>query len=363
MPTRVPDRPTLLLWVNEATVYRDALARAGLAERVALEALSQDAAPEPALLERCDAMLAWRLPPGLLLRMPRLAWVQAMTAAADDWLARDDLREGLTLTCARGVHRISMPENILAALFHLTKPYAACAADQRERRWTRRVSEPLAGKTLGILGLGTIGREVARKAAALELRVLGTRRTAGPVPEVARVYPPEATDEVLAASDFVLLLMPVTPATRGFMDARRLAAMRPTAYLLNFARGALVVDADLVAAVRARTIAGAVLDVFRQEPLPPEHPFWTTEGITVLPHIGAPSRARRARRRAPRRQRPLLPRGRAAPRGRGPRARVLTAQRGTARRKSRSQPCSGPSTCSRQRRAQPRSPSRSAAGR
>ncbi len=91
---------------------------------------------------------------------------------------------------------------------------------------------------------------------------------------------------MLGASDFVLLLLPVTAATRGFMNAARLRAMQPSAYLLNFARGELVVDADLVEAVRARTIAGAVLDVFVTEPLPPEHPFWVTEGITVLPHIG-----------------------------------------------------------------------------
>ena len=278
--------PTILLWLNESEVYRDALAKAGLADRVTLETLRLDEKPDAALLAQCDAMLAWRAAPGLLAQMPMLRWLQAMTAAVEEWLARDDLRSDVSLTAARGVHRVSMPENILAALFHLTKPFVVCALDQRDRRWVRRVSEPLAGKTLGILGLGTIGREVARKAEALELRVIGTRRSSEAVLHVARVYPPEATDEVLGASDFVLLLMPVTPATRGFMNAARFRAMRPNASLLNFARGALVVDDDLVQAVRSKTIAGAVLDVFRTEPLPPEHPFWTTEGIAVLPHIG-----------------------------------------------------------------------------
>jgi phosphoglycerate dehydrogenase-like enzyme len=179
-----------------------------------------------------------------------------------------------------------MPENILGALFHLTKPYAAIARDQAARRWTRRVSEPLAGKTLGILGLGAIGQEVARKAAALGLTVIGTRREAAPMPDVSRVLPPEGTPEILAAADFVLLLLPVTPLTRDFMDAGRLAEMRPSAWLLNFGRGELVVDADLVDAVKRGVIAGAVLDVFRTEPLPTEHPFWTTPGITVLPHLG-----------------------------------------------------------------------------
>ena len=179
-----------------------------------------------------------------------------------------------------------MPENILGALFHLAKPYAAIVEDQKRRRWTRRVPEPLNGKTLGVLGLGAIGQEVARLAAALGMRVLGTRRGGAPLPGLAEVLPPERTAELLAQSDFVLLLLPATPETENLMDARRLGRLKRGAWLLNFGRGQLVNDEDLVGAVRDRVIAGAVLDVFRQEPLPSDHPFWTTVGITVLPHIG-----------------------------------------------------------------------------
>jgi phosphoglycerate dehydrogenase-like enzyme len=278
--------PTVLLWLDEAPVYRAAAERAGLVERADLHAVAAAAEPPAHLLARAEGLLAWRVPAGVLARAPRLRWIQSLTAGMEGWLARPDLAATVALTSARGSYRIQMPENILAALFHLTKPYAAAVLDQRERRWTRRVSEPLAGKTLGILGLGAIGREVARKAAALELAVIGTRRTPEPVDHVERVYPPAATDEVLGRADFVLLLLPVTAETRGFVNAARLAAMRRTAYLLNFARGDLVVDADLVVAVRAGVVAGAVLDVFIREPLPPDHPFWSTPGITVLPHIG-----------------------------------------------------------------------------
>ena len=152
--------------------------------------------------------------------------------------------------------------------------------------WAKRQSIPLAGKTLGILGLGAIGQELARKADALEMRVIGTKRRPEPLPHVAKVYPQEATDEVLGQSDFVLLLLPSTVETENSINASRLKAMKPSAWLLNFARGALIVDADLIAAVKAKTIAGAVLDVFREEPLPTTHPFWQTEGILVLPHLG-----------------------------------------------------------------------------
>ncbi len=276
----------VLLSLNDAGRYRQALERAGLGGQLAVDELPPGEAPDAAQLARTEILLATQLPPGVLAQMPQLRWIQASTVGIDNWLSRPDLRADIALTCARGTHRVQMPENILGALFHVTKPYAQAALDQREQRWVRRVSEPLAGKTLGILGLGAIGTELARKAAALELRVIGTRRSQQPVPHVDRIYPPQAVDEVLGESDFVVLLLPLTAQTGNIIDARRLAAMRRGAYLLNFGRGALIVDDDLVAAVRAGTIAGAVLDVYRTEPLPAAHPFWTTPGITVLPHIG-----------------------------------------------------------------------------
>jgi phosphoglycerate dehydrogenase-like enzyme len=279
-------KPVCVVWMNEARVYEQALARAGLGEQFEFHGVRNDQAIPSGLAARCEVLVGWRPAPGLIASMPRLRWIQSTTAGMDQWLASPDLRGDIMLTCARGAHRVQMPENILAALFFLTKPLMQCALDQRESRWTRRISEPLAGKTLGILGLGAIGQELARKAEALELKVIGTKRSPAPLPHVAKVYPQEATAEVLGASDFVLLLLPSTTETENFMNAQRLRAMRRSAYLLNFARGALVVDADLIEAVRSKTIAGAVLDVFRKEPLPPDHPFWTTEGITVLPHIG-----------------------------------------------------------------------------
>jgi len=118
------------------------------------------------------------------------------------------------------------------------------------------------------------------------MEVIGTRRNPAPMPHVAQILPPERTDEVLARADFILLLLPATPATENFIHAGRLARMKPSAWLLNFGRGSAIRDADLIAAVTEKRIAGAILDVFREEPLPPSDPFWTTPGIMVLPHIG-----------------------------------------------------------------------------
>jgi phosphoglycerate dehydrogenase-like enzyme len=232
--------------------------------------------------------MAYVVPPGVLPAMPKLRWAQAMTAGVEGWITLPDLPANLVLTCARGTHRESMPENIIGALFYVAKPYAAAVENQKRGKWVQSVAQPLTGKTLGILGLGAISQEVARLAVALGLRVIGTKRRPEPMANVAEVLPPDRTPEVLAQADFLLLLLPATAETDNFINAERLAMMKPGAWLLNFGRGHLIKDDDLVAAVKAKKIAGAMLDVFRQEPLPAEHPFWTTEGIIVLPHIGGP---------------------------------------------------------------------------
>jgi phosphoglycerate dehydrogenase-like enzyme len=279
--------PRLLLWTDTAAPYQAAIAEAGLAERVRISALPRREAPGADLLAETEALLGWGAPAEVLPRMPKLRWIQSLTAGVEGWLALPDLPQGVALTCARGTHRESMPENILGAIFHIAKPYHLIELDNREHAWKRRMATPLGGKTLGILGLGAIGAELARKAAALDMRVIGTKRSGGAaIPHVEAVIPPERTDEVLAQSDFVVCLLPATPATENFIDAARLAHMKPSAWLINFGRGAAIRDADLIAAVTQKRIAGAILDVFREEPLPQSHPFWSTEGILVLPHIG-----------------------------------------------------------------------------
>lgn len=282
------NRSHVLLWTDSPSAYLDAIQGAGLADRVAVDTLSRKEKPSAEQLARTEAMMAGAVPAGLLPTMPRLRWTQAMSAGVDNWLALPDLPPGLTLTCARGTHTESMPENIIGALFHVAKPYAQVAEHQKQSKWVHTVAQPLTGKTLGILGLGAIGQEVARVAVALGMHVIGTKRRPTRIPNVAEVLAPEQTDEVLAQSDFVLLLLPATPDTENFIDAKRLAKMKSSAWLLNFGRGQIINDTDLMAATKEKKIAGALLDVFRQEPLPSEHPFWKAPGIIVLPHIGGP---------------------------------------------------------------------------
>ena len=281
-------RTHVLLWTDSSAAYLEAIKAAGLAERVVVDTLPRKEKPSADQMARTEALMAYGAPPGLLPAMPKLRWAQSMTAGVEGWIALPDLPANLTLTCARGTHRESMPENIIGALFYVAKPYAAAVENQKQSKWAHGVAQPLTGKTLGILGLGAISQEVARLATALGMRVIGTKRRPEPMANVAEVLPAERTPEVLAQSDFLLLLLPATQETDNFINAERLGMMKPSAWLLNFGRGHLIKDDDLIAAVKAKKIAGAMLDVFRQEPLPADHPFWTTEGIIVLPHIGGP---------------------------------------------------------------------------
>lgn len=282
------NRAHVLLWTDNTAPYLDGIKAAGLADRVAVETVPRKDKPSADQLARTEVLMASAVPAGVLPSMKKLRWAQAMSAGVDGWFALPDLPKDLTLTCARGTHTESMPENIMAGLFYVAKPYPIAVANQKQSKWVHTVPQPLTGKTLGILGLGAIGGEVARMAKAFGMKVIGTKRRPVPMDNVDEMFPAEGTKEVLQRSDFVLLLLPGTAQTENFMNAERLGWMKPTAWLLNFGRGSIVKDADLIAAARDKKIAGAVLDVFRQEPLPATDPLWTAENIIVLPHIGGP---------------------------------------------------------------------------
>ena len=220
-------RTHVLLWTDSTAAYLDAIKAAGLANRVAVDSLPRKEKPSTEQMAQTEALMAPAVPPGLLPAMPKLRWAQAMTAGVEGWLALPDVPPGLTLTCARGTHQESMPENIIGALFYVAKPYAAAVENQKHSKWVHNTAQPLTGKTLGILGLGAIGQHVARVAAVLGMRVIGTRRRPEPMTDVAEVLPPERTPQVLAQSDFLLLLLPATRETDNFINAERLGMMKP----------------------------------------------------------------------------------------------------------------------------------------
>jgi phosphoglycerate dehydrogenase-like enzyme len=236
-----------------------------------------------------DVLYAWKPPVDLYARAPRLRWLQAMGAGVD-WALVPELPAGVTVTRAPGVFGPWMAEYVLAWCLWVTQRIETYRRAQARREWIQHVPpERLAGKTLAMIGLGDIGRVIARAARAQGMRVIGVTRSGRPVAGVERVYRRADLRRALAAADFAVLVVPLNEHTRGMIGAAELAAMRPTAWLVNVGRGALVDERALVAALERRTIAGAVLDVFATEPLPPDHPLWSLDNAVVTPHISGPN--------------------------------------------------------------------------
>jgi|SRR5882672_9063432 len=222
-----------------------------------------------------------------------LRWIHAPTAAVHQLLFPEFVSSNVVLTNAREVHGPVVAEHVIALIFALAKKIPQAARLQEKHIWGQDAiwndgprPREVADATLGLIGLGSIGRTVARMAAALGMRLIAVREhTEKDKPEgVATVYAPSQLHDLLSQSDYVVMAAPLTDATRGLMNADRLAAMRPDAYLINVGRGPQVGEAALADALRNRRIAGAALDVFEQEPLPPESPLWELDNLLITPH-------------------------------------------------------------------------------
>ncbi len=210
--------------------------------------------------------------------------------AGVDWALVPELPEHVVVTRAPGVFGPWMREYVLGWCLWVTQKTATYRDAQRERRWIESTQpDLLRGKTLAVVGLGDIGRAIARAARAFDMRVIGVSRSGRPAREADRVHRRGALRAALAAADFVVIVLPLTAATRGLIGPHELQAMKRTAWLLNVGRGAVVDEAALVAALEARRIGGAVLDVFPTEPLPSEHPLWRLDNAVITPHISGPS--------------------------------------------------------------------------
>jgi glyoxylate/hydroxypyruvate reductase A len=230
-------------------------------------------------------------PPGLLQGLPRLKLIQSLWAGVDRLLADPTLPAGVPV--ARMVDPAmsrAMAETALWAVLSLHRGFFAYARQQAQARWQPLPQRRADELHVLVLGLGAMGRAVAQALRAQGYAVTGWRREPGAAAiddGVQQAHGDEALPRLLAQADVVLNLLPLTPDTHGLVDRRFLAAMRPGASLVNLARGAHVVDEDLLAALDAGQLAHAVLDVFHTEPLPPDHRYWQHPRVTVLPHVAA----------------------------------------------------------------------------
>jgi phosphoglycerate dehydrogenase-like enzyme len=223
--------------------------------------------------------------PDLPHRAPRLRWVQATSSGVGEWIRDQALAETpIVVTNAAGIHAAALAEFAAFAMLYFARDMPRLLGQQRAHHWERCAVESLRGKTLGIVGLGKVGREVARVARALGMCVVGSRRTVAEVDGVDRVFPPEQLHELLGMSDHVVLIVPHSIQTSGMIGAAELRVMRPAAVLINIARGAIVDEAALIDALRSGRLRGAALDVFQREPLPTESPLWDMPNVLITPH-------------------------------------------------------------------------------
>lgn len=283
-------------WLQRLRVLAPALTF----EQVAPEAVTPD------LWRRAEIVYWSGGPFPLPEQVPALRWVQLHSAGANRILAQPLFRTGVIFTTTSGIHAINIAEHVFAMLLAWTHQVPRVLEWQarrewppEDRRWSLFVPQELWGKTIGIAGYGSIGRQVARVAKAFGMRVRayqhgddprdygftmrGVGDPDGVLPE--RYYRPEELHEMLAASDFVVIALPLTPQTKDLFDERAFAAMKPGAFLVNIARGGVCDEGALYRALHDGHIAGAALDVFAEEPLPPESPLWQLPNVLLSPHI------------------------------------------------------------------------------
>jgi len=252
--------------------------------------LEEASATLDGMLEHVEVVLGWRLPRNLLSRAPRLKWVQGVGAGLD-LMAGDTglLQSDVLLSNASGTNAAAVAEFALCLMLMLVKQAPRFLSSQQSVHWDHSFATgELRGKTAGIIGLGEIGGRIAGLSRAFGMRVLGIKRSAKGEQEgstLDKLYSLDELDQMLPECDFVILAVPLTSETRAFIGEAAFKAMKPTAYIVNVARGPVIDQEELVRALKEGWIAGAALDVFEKEPLPTDSELWRLPNVIVSPHI------------------------------------------------------------------------------
>jgi phosphoglycerate dehydrogenase-like enzyme len=233
--------------------------------------------------------LAHAIPGAVLAAAPALRWVQALTTGTDPLDRLPELRPEVVVTAMRGIQGPQMSELCFLMMLALLRDIRGILARQEARVWDRRPQPLLFGRTAVILGVGAIAEYLAARCKAFGMRVIGVSNGRTEAPHFDAILPRAALTDAAAQADFLIVLVPASEATRHIVDARVLGAMRRDAFLVNIARGAVVDEAALAEALAAGAIAGAGLDVFGTEPLPPGSPLWGLPNAIITPHVGGVS--------------------------------------------------------------------------
>jgi len=227
-----------------------------------------------------------RLTDDVLQAGAKLKWVQALGTGVDNLIDRPALRKDVIVTNIHGIHGPPVSEAAIASMLALARDLPRALRAQGLREWARFPAQLLHHKTVGIFGIGAIAEELAPKCKAFGMRVIGVSSSPRQVAGFDRMHTSAELAKVVGEFDFFVLLTPLTEKTRNSVDANVLAAMKPTSFLVNLARGGVVDETALIDALGSGRIRGAALDVFNEEPLPADHPFWGMENVIITTHQG-----------------------------------------------------------------------------
>jgi phosphoglycerate dehydrogenase-like enzyme len=216
----------------------------------------------------------------------KLKWIQALGTGVDGVIDQPSLRPDVVITNIRGIHGEPVSEAAIMGMLALSRRLSDSVRYQDQHSWTRWPPRLIDGKTVGIYGVGLIAEALAPRCSALGMTVIGFTSTKRELPGFDDMYLRKELIAVAGELDYLVLLVPYSEETRHSIDARVFAAMKPSSYLINLARGGIVDEDALMAALNSGQIAGAALDVFQEEPLPPEHPLWTMKNVIITPHLG-----------------------------------------------------------------------------
>ena len=245
------------------------------------------------LVPEAQVLLTSRLPANLQQTAPHLRWVQLISAGADVAIREGLEYSSLVFTTASGIHAIPISEWVLGSMIALAKEFPAAIRAQDKVDYWKFIGGELAGRTAGILGLGKIGSRVARLCRSLDMRVLAMRRSiTEPVAgqgDVDLLLPPRDLPRMLRESDFLIICLPGTPETFGLLGEEQIRQMKRGSYIVNVGRGGIVDETALVSALRDGHLAGAALDVFAREPLPPDSPLWSEPRLLMTAHVAGNS--------------------------------------------------------------------------
>jgi len=248
---------------------------------------ARDTSSAESMVASCNIVLGEpRLVSKVLESAQRLEWVQSCWAGVDA-LCRSGARNDYTLTGVKDVFGALMSEYMITYLFAHERRVFLMHKNQQKQRWQPLLYRPAEEITLGIVGLGSIGRKLARSARHFGIRVIGFNRTGDPCDDVDKVFSGRDLEAFLETPDYIVLTLPGTPQTRHFVNSDVLAMIKPSAVLMNVGRGSLINENDLVKALNEGVIAGAVLDVFENEPLALDHPLWQMPNVHITPHTAA----------------------------------------------------------------------------